>query len=64
MTSESLGNELGKLLADIIHSLTSSKLEKMAERNGVARGTAGVRPHRSGCEAKGPSHRSAASPNS
>jgi hypothetical protein len=64
MTLESLGNELAKLLADITHSLVSSKLEKMAERNGAARRTAGARPHRSGCEARRPSHRSATSPNS
>ena len=32
MTLEPLGNELAKLLADIIHSLVSSKLEKMADR--------------------------------
>jgi hypothetical protein len=32
MTLESLPNELAKLLADFIHSLVSSKLEKMAER--------------------------------
>jgi hypothetical protein len=34
MTLEALGNELAKLLADIIHSLVSSKLEKMADRIG------------------------------
>jgi hypothetical protein len=32
MTSESLANELAKLLADFIHLLVSSKLEKMADR--------------------------------
>ena len=32
MTLESLANELAKLLADFIHSLVSSKLEKMADR--------------------------------
>jgi len=32
MTLESLGNELAKLLADIIHSVVSSKLEMMADR--------------------------------
>jgi hypothetical protein len=96
MTLESLGNELAKLLADIIHSLVSSKLKNTADRirgsclrcdrplaiaelgssgedvvallavlneNGAARGVAGVRPHRSGCEARRPSHRSAAFPN-
>jgi len=32
MTLESLGNELAKLLADIIHALVSSKLKKTADR--------------------------------
>jgi hypothetical protein len=32
MTLESLGNELAKLLADIIHSQVSSKLKKTADR--------------------------------
>jgi two-component system OmpR family response regulator len=32
MTLESLGNELAKLPADIIHSLVSSKLKKTADR--------------------------------
>ena len=32
MTLQSLGNELVELLAGIIHSLVSSKLEKMADR--------------------------------
>jgi hypothetical protein len=32
MTLESLANELAKLLADLIHSLVSRKLEKMADR--------------------------------
>jgi hypothetical protein len=96
MTLESFGNELAKLLADIIHSLVSSRLKKTADQirgsclrcdrplaivelgssgedvvallavpneNGAAHAVAGVRPHRSGCEARLPSHRSAASPN-
>ena len=32
MTLESLGNELAKLLADIIHSLVSSRLKKTADQ--------------------------------
>lgn len=32
MTLESLGNELAKLLVDIIHSLVSSKLKKTVDR--------------------------------
>jgi hypothetical protein len=63
MTLETLGNELAKRLADIFHSLVSSKLEKMANETVLRAGP--LEPDLINRVAKRgrPSHRFAASPN-
>jgi hypothetical protein len=49
--------ELGSSGEDVVALLA------VLNENGAARGVAGVRPHRLGCEARRPSYRSSASPN-